>query len=123
MFAAEVDRNTPPFIIFEHGDELETGPQDFEVLAQSRHSDVFGMLKFGDRPLGNIQTAGEFCVAHSIGVANLVELDLLQGLGPLPGEPILSAGPRSWASAAASPPQCHAGLGRLVTIIRTWPPA
>jgi hypothetical protein len=52
MFAAEVDRNAPLSIIFEHDDELETGPQGFEVLAQSSHADVFGMLKFGDRPLG-----------------------------------------------------------------------
>gem|GEM_PF-4019864 len=94
MFAAEVDRNAPLFIIFEHGDELETGPKGFEVLAQSRHSDVVGMLEFGDRPLGDIQTAGEFCLAHCFGVAKLVELDLLQGLGPLPGEPIFGAGER-----------------------------
>jgi len=53
--------------------------------------DVVGVLELGDRPLGHLEAPGELRLAHRLGVAELVEADLLQRLGPLGREPLLGA--------------------------------
>lgn len=41
------------------------------------------MLKLGDRSLRDIKAAGQLDLAHCLGVAQLVEPDLLERLGAL----------------------------------------
>lgn len=82
---AEMDGHASPFVL-EYGDEFETGTQRFEVLAQGGDTDVIGVLELRDRTLGDLQPSCEFSLAHSLGVAELPQSDLLEGLGPLGGQ-------------------------------------
>jgi hypothetical protein len=92
LVLAEVDRD-PPFLVLEDGDELEPRAESFEVLTERRDADVVGVLELGDRPLRDVEAAGELDLADGLGVTELVEPDLLEGLGALRGEALLGAGP------------------------------
>jgi hypothetical protein len=76
-----------PFV-FEDGDEFEMCTERFEVLAQCRDTDVFGVLEFRDRTLGDLQSSGEFVLAHGLGLAELPQSDLFEGLGAFGGQPL-----------------------------------
>src|SRR3546814_6801023 len=77
-----------------------------EVLAQRRQADIRGVLELGDRPLGHVGTTGQLGLAHGLGVAQLVEPDLLEGLGTLG---------RQTFSRARAPLDVGAELGELVS--------
>src|SRR3989440_5805077 len=86
-----MDRHPAIPVIVEHGDELQAGAEGFEVLAQVRHPHVVGVLEVGEPPRGHLEAPGELGLAVRLGVAELVEADLLQRLGPLGREPLLGA--------------------------------
>src|SRR3546814_5784877 len=100
---AKVGRDTAT-LVFEYRDELEASTERFEVLAQRRHADILGVLELGDRPLGHVETTGQLGLAHGLGVAQLVEPDLLEGLGTLG---------RQTFSRARAPLDVGAELGEL----------
>lgn len=51
-----------PAVVVEYGDEFKPGAECLEVLAQGGDADVVGVLEFGDRTLGYVESAGEFCL-------------------------------------------------------------
>ncbi len=57
----------PPVLVLEHGDELQPSTEGFEILAQRRHADIVGVLELGDRPLSDVEAAGELDLADSLG--------------------------------------------------------
>src|SRR5262249_49310199 len=77
--------------VVEYSDELEARTEGFEVLAQRRDPYILGVLQLRDRPLGHVKTPSQLCLAHRLGVAQLVEPDFLKRLGPLGREPFLGA--------------------------------
>jgi hypothetical protein len=89
--AAEVDRRSAVLVV-EHGPEFEACAELFEVMTQRRHAHVVGVLGLGDRPLLDVESAGEFGLADRLAVSKLVQPDLLERLGTQSGEPLDSAG-------------------------------
>ena len=93
LFLAEVDGNSAVLVV-EHCDELESRAERLEVLAQRGDAEVVGVLELGDRALGDVEPSGELGLADGLGMAELVEADLFEGLGSLGGETLLGARPR-----------------------------
>ena len=91
VVASEVNRH-PAVLVSEHGDELQASAERFEVLTQRRPARVVGVLELGDRPLLDVESAGEFGLADRLAVSKLVQPDLLERLGTQSGEPLDSAG-------------------------------
>ncbi len=87
----EVDGHAASFVV-EDGDEFETGTERFEVLAQGGDANVFGVLELRDRTLGDLQPPCKFGLADGLGVTELPQSDLLEGLGPLGGKPVRGPG-------------------------------
>ena len=55
--------------------------ESFEVLAQGGDAHVLRMLELGDRPLRDLETPGELGLTDGLCVAELLEVDLIKGLG------------------------------------------
>src|SRR5947209_10669274 len=84
LFLAEVDGYASVLVV-EDSDELEASTEGFEILAQRGDADVVGVFELRDRALGDVEPSGELGLADGLGVAKLVEADLLAGLGPVRG--------------------------------------
>ena len=65
-----VDRH-PPLLVLEHGNELQPSTERIEVLAERGDANLVGVLELGDRPLRDVESAGELDLADGLGVAEL----------------------------------------------------
>ncbi len=68
---AEVDRD-PALVVVEDGYQFQAGTEGFEILAQGGHPDVFGVLEFRDRSLGDVETTCQFDLADRLTVTKEV---------------------------------------------------
>ena len=90
---AEVHRDAAGVVV-EHRNELEADAERFQILAKRRDTYVLGVLQLGDRPLGDIEPAGQLDLADCFAMSKLVEPDLLECVDAQRGEPLGSAGLR-----------------------------
>ena len=65
-------------VVVEHCDEFEACTERFEVLAKRGNANVLGVFEFGDCSLGDVESAGEFCLTDCLAMAEFVEPDLFE---------------------------------------------